>query len=56
MNDYLRHATGDTIAQHYVPGLEFGVYFVRYPDEPHARVLYVTEKRFPTVTAMDTAV
>lgn len=42
LNDYLRHATGDTIAQRYVPGLELGVYFVRYPDEPHGRVLYVT--------------
>ena len=47
---YLRNATGSTILQRYVPGCEFGVYYARFPDEPTGSVLYVTEKRFPTVT------
>jgi hypothetical protein len=48
-NAYLRAATGDTIMQRYIPGCEFGIYYVRYPDEPRGRVLHVTEKRFPSV-------
>ncbi len=47
---YLRAASCDTIVQQYVPGCEFGVYYVRYPGETEGRVLYVTEKRFPEVT------
>ena len=50
LNEYLRGATGDTILQRYIPGREYGVYYVRYPDEAQGRVLYVTEKRFPMVT------
>jgi hypothetical protein len=46
---YLRNATGDTIVQEYVPGCEFGVYYLRYPDEPRGHVLYITEKHFPSV-------
>ncbi len=47
---YLRSATSQTILQEYVPGCEFGVYYVRFPDEARGRVLYVTEKRFPALT------
>lgn len=47
---YLKAAEGETIVQTYVPGCEFGVYYVRYPDEPQGKVLYITEKRFPSVT------
>jgi hypothetical protein len=47
---YLRAAASDTILQRYVHGVEFGVYYVRYPDETRGRVLYLTEKQFPFVT------
>lgn len=47
---YLRAATCETIAQRYYPGCEFGVYYVRYPEQAHGAVHYVTEKRFPYVT------
>jgi hypothetical protein len=47
---YLETATSDTILQRYVPGCEFGIYFVRYPDDARGRVLSITEKRFPSVT------
>ena len=50
LNHYLQNATGDTIVQRYVPGCEYGIYYVRYPDEGNGRVLYVTEKHFPSVT------
>ncbi len=38
------------IAQRYIPGLEFGVYYVRHPQEDRGRVVSITEKRFPSVT------
>jgi hypothetical protein len=40
----------DTIVQEYVSGLEFGVFYVRRPGEPHGRILSITEKRLPSVT------
>ncbi len=48
-DSYFRSASADTIVQRYVPGCEFGVYYVRDPRESEGRVLYVTEKRFPEV-------
>ncbi|MBY0503074.1 MAG: VTT domain-containing protein [Bryobacteraceae bacterium] len=42
--------TGDIILQRYVPGCEFGVYYVRYPHEAAGRIVSITEKRFPQVT------
>jgi hypothetical protein len=50
VDTYLRNAASDTIVQQYVPGCEFGVYYARYPDQAHGRVLYITEKHFPFVT------
>ncbi len=47
---YLKAARLDTIIQEYVPGLEFGIFYVRYPGEPHGRIFSITEKRFPHVT------
>jgi hypothetical protein len=47
---YFRNSTGDTIVQRYVAGLEFGVFYYRYPHESRGRILSITDKRFPTVT------
>ncbi len=44
---YLRRTQGDTLVQEYVPGLEFGLFYARHPDEPHGRILSITEKRLP---------
>ena len=49
-DDYLRAANQDIIAQRYVSGVEFGVFYCRFPDEARGRVLSITEKRFPVVT------
>jgi hypothetical protein len=46
----LLQARVDTIVQEYVPGLEFGVFYVRRPGESRGRILSITEKRLPTVT------
>lgn len=37
----------DTIVQEYVPGVEFGVFYARRPDEARGRILSLTEKRPP---------
>ena len=39
----------DTIAQEYVPGVEFGVFYCRKPSEARGRIISVTEKRLPFV-------
>jgi hypothetical protein len=49
LQEYLDQAASPTILQEYVPGKEFGVFYVRYPDDAHGRVFSVTEKRMPVV-------
>jgi membrane protein DedA with SNARE-associated domain len=46
---YFATATGDTIVQQYVAGMEFGIFYYRYPGEPEGHILSITEKRFPAV-------
>jgi len=46
---YLRTAEQDTIIQQYADGLEFGIFYFRYPGERQGRVFSITEKRFPQV-------
>jgi membrane protein DedA with SNARE-associated domain/pimeloyl-ACP methyl ester carboxylesterase len=47
---YLAGTDLDLVAQAYVPGLEFGVFYARRPSEPHGRVLSITAKHLATVT------
>jgi membrane protein DedA with SNARE-associated domain len=47
--DYLAAAGADTIVQRYVGGLEFGVFYYRYPGEASGHISSITEKRFPEV-------
>jgi membrane protein DedA with SNARE-associated domain len=49
VDDYLARADAPVIAQQYVSGCEFGVYYVRYPFQAAGRVLSVTIKKFPSV-------
>jgi pimeloyl-ACP methyl ester carboxylesterase/membrane protein DedA with SNARE-associated domain len=46
---YLAGARYDVIAQAYVPGAEYGVFYVRRPSEERGRIFAVTEKRLPVV-------
>ena len=46
---YFRTAEGDTIAQKYAPGLEFGIFYYRYPGQSRGRIFSITGKRFPSV-------
>jgi membrane protein DedA with SNARE-associated domain len=46
---HLEAARYDVIAQAYVPGEEFGVFYVRRPSQPLGRIFAITEKRMPVV-------
>jgi membrane protein DedA with SNARE-associated domain len=47
--EYLTRAPGDTIAQSYCPGVEFGVFYVRLPSDEHGRIISITEKHLTYV-------
>jgi membrane protein DedA with SNARE-associated domain len=47
--DFFSGCSGDAIIQEYVPGLEFGIFYYRYPDEERGRIFAITEKQFPKV-------
>lgn len=40
----LESRTGDTIVQSYVEGAEFGVFYIRHPDEPKGWIFSITTK------------
>jgi hypothetical protein len=43
-------ATADVIAQEYVPGVELGVFWVRFPHAERGEIFSITEKTLPAVT------
>ena len=43
------HLRPGMILQEYVPGVEFGVFYYRFPGEPRGRILSLTHKQFPIV-------
>ncbi len=45
----LSDASFDWIVQEYVPGVEYGIFYVRHPDEDRGRIFSITEKRLPRV-------
>lgn len=47
---YLERCPGDTIAQEFVPGREFGVFYYRFPGEDCGHIFGITDKRFPSLT------
>lgn len=49
LREYLEAAQGDTILQRHVPGVEFGVFYYRFPGEKRGQILSITEKVMPTV-------
>jgi len=49
MRDYLVNMQVDTIIQEYVPGFEFGVFYIRRPGDPSGQIFSITEKRMPAV-------
>ncbi|MCB1231900.1 MAG: VTT domain-containing protein [Verrucomicrobiae bacterium] len=48
--DYLAHCAHPVIGQEYVDGLEFGVFYFRFPEAKSGEILSITEKTLPLVT------
>ncbi|MEO8276582.1 MAG: VTT domain-containing protein, partial [Thermoanaerobaculia bacterium] len=46
---FLLNFTGTLLVQEYVAGEEFGVFYVRRPEETHGTIFSITGKRFPAV-------
>ena len=46
---YFDCAAPKTIVQKYIAGVEFGVFYYRYPGEAEGRILSITKKDFPAV-------
>jgi len=46
---YLSQARYDVIAQEFVPGVEYGVFYVRRPSEEAGSIFSITEKTLPAV-------
>ena len=47
--DYLHGSPIPVIAQEYVAGVEFGIFYYRIPGELRGRIFSITEKRMPVV-------
>lgn len=48
--EYLARSPLCTLLQEFAPGREFGVFYVRYPNDAQGRIFSVTEKRLPVLT------
>lgn len=46
----LQHTPVDLIVQEFIPGNEFGIFYIRFPGEMEGRLLSLTEKRLLAVT------
>ncbi len=51
VDEYFRVPRADTLVQEFVPGIEFGIFYVRRPSQPRGRIFAITEKRLPEVVA-----
>lgn len=49
LDQYLSSATGLTILQDYVAGLELGIFYTRHPFADQGQILSITGKRFPFI-------
>jgi membrane protein DedA with SNARE-associated domain len=48
--NYLRHTTAPLLVQRFAPGpFEAGIFYYRFPHEPHGKIFAITEKIFPVV-------
>jgi membrane protein DedA with SNARE-associated domain/pimeloyl-ACP methyl ester carboxylesterase len=47
---YLEVASGDVLVQEFVPGQEFGIFYIRRPSETRGTIFSITDKRLLTLT------
>ncbi len=49
LRTYLSHPDFAAILQEYLPGIEFGVFYYRYPNENRGHIFSITEKNMPVL-------
>lgn len=49
LSEYVAQHSGKTIAQEYIGGVEFGVFYMRFPDQPRGEIFSVAQKTFPVL-------
>jgi len=49
LRGYLEAANTDVIVQEYVAGVEFGIFYYRYPEQECGHIFSITRKLFPSV-------
>lgn len=49
LHDYLESTQRDVIIQQHIEGLEFGVFYYRYPEERSGDIFSITRKLFPSM-------
>lgn len=47
----LAHPPGDVMAQAFIPGVEYGVFYIRHPGEASGRIFAITRKTFSCLEA-----
>ena len=47
LQQYLDSIKGDVLIQEHIEGEEFGVFYIRYPNEEQGEIFSITEKTFP---------
>ena len=50
IEQYLQGFRHDVIIQEYITGVEFGVFYYRYPNAEKGEIFSITEKKFPLIT------
>lgn len=51
LQDVLSKIHGDYLVQEYADGLEFGIFYYRFPDKENGEIFSITEKRLLNLTA-----
>jgi len=49
VQDYLQKTPGAVLLQEYIGGEEFGVFYMRHPQDNRSQVFSITEKTFPVI-------
>jgi len=49
MEAYLAESSGDILIQEHIGGIEFGVFYIRWPNQEKGRLFSITAKHFPVL-------
>lgn len=49
LSEYVAQHSGKTIAQEYITGFEYGIFYMRFPDQPRGEIFSIAEKTFPAI-------